>query len=362
MRDSYMLYMDKLQGEYKETFQKISTYVLSQNVDTDTVETQMGELLDTFLLAQEEGRPVEKIVGNNLEAFCKTFCSQFGWKNMIINLIDKWKIFAWLFVVVGGVEILFMILDAISGLEVDFWTYESTFNITGYILGIAVTIVIDTIVNIITVKLLFKKNLHKGVMKIINAIQIATLVICFIVVFGLLQVESFNLFKVPSWSLLVVGGVYLILYYWFNKERVKERKKNKVSLFGMMKEEIEKDTDVEFQKEMQKQYEKKNAQMLKKGKEAWSWKEFVTYQEKEIQKAYKLKTFYDWLPIIITFPLGVLEYLNNGFGIDLIIYVVILFVAEFLLIKGMWNILKGALDVKSAWVEVEKKKMETEIE
>ena len=199
-------------------------------------------------------------------------------------------------------------------------------------------------------------------MKIINAIQIATLVICFIVVFGLLQVESFNLFKVPSWSLLVAGGVYLILYYWFNKERVKERKKNKVSLFGMMKEEIEKDTDVEFQKEMQKQYEKKNAQMLKKGKEAWSWKEFVTYQEKEIQKAYKLKTFYDWLPIIITFPLGVLEYLNNGFGIDLIIYVVILFVVEFLVIKGMWNIVKGALDVKSAWVEAEKKKMETEIE
>ena len=362
MRDSYMLYMDKLQGEYKETFQKISTYVLSQNIDTDTAETQMGELLDTFLLAQEEGRAVEKIVGNNLEAFCKTFCSQFGWKNAFINLIDKWTIFAWLFVVVGGVEILFMILDVVSGVGVDFWTYESTFNITGYILGIAVTMVIETIVNIITVKLLFKKNLCKGVMKIINVIQIATLVICFFVVFGLLQVDSFNLFKAPSWSLLVVGGIYLSLYYWFNKERVKERKQNKVSFFGMIKEEIEKDTDVEFQKELQKQYEKKNARLLKKGKDAWSWKEFVAYQEKDVQKAYKMKNYYDWLPLIITVPLGFLWYLDNGFGIDLVIYVVILLVGEFLLMKGMWKIVKSALDVKSAWIEVEKKKMETEIE
>lgn len=362
MRDSYMLYMDKLKGEYKETFQKISTYVLSKNVDTDTRDTQMGELLDTFLLAQEEGRPVEKIVGNNLELFCKTFCSQFGWRNSIVNLIDKWKIFAWLFVVIGGVEMVFMIMDAISGVKVDFWTYESSFNITGYIIGIAVTIGIEAIVNIITVKLLFKKKMGIGVMKIINAIQIATIVICFIIVFGLLQVENFNFFKVPSWSLFIVGGVYLILYYWFNKERVKERKQNKVSLFGMMKEEIEKDTDIEFQKEMQKMYEKKRARLLKRGREELSWEAFVDDQEKEVQKAYKLKPLYDWSPVIIIFPLGFLWYLDNGFGVDLIIYVVILFVVEFLVIKGMWKIVKATLDMKQAWIAVEKKKLEMEIE
>lgn len=357
MRDSYMLYMDRLQGEYKDTFQKISTYVLSKNVDKDTMETQMGELLDTFLLAQEEERPVEKIVGNNLETFCKTFCSQFGWQNLIMDLIDRWKIFAWLFVVVGVTEIVFMIMDAVSGLEVDFWNYESTFNITGYIIGGVIIMGIEVIVNSITIKLLFKKKNVKNVMKTINAIQIATIVICFVIVFALLQSDTFNFIKLPAWILLVIGGTYLAAYYFFNKERVKERKKNKVSLFGMIKEEIEMDTDVEFQKGMQKTYEKKRAKMLRKGKTEWTWEDFIDYQEKDVQKAYKLKPLYDWLPVIITLPLGFLWYLDNGFGVSLIIYVVILFVVEFLLIKGMWKIVKSALDVKQSWIVVEKKKL-----
>lgn len=357
MRDSYMLYVDKLQGEYNEVFQKISTYVLSKGVDTDTVETQMGELLDTFLLAQEEGRPVEKIIGRDLEAFCKNFCSQFGWKNALANLFDKWKIFAWMFLVIGGIEMVFMIMDIISGEKVNFWTYESAFNLTGYMIGIAVIIGIESIVNVITIKLLFKKKKVKGIMKIINAIHIATIVICFFVVFHL-QSEKFSFFKVPSWILFIVGGIYLIAYYLLNKERVKERKKNKVSFFGMIKEEIEMDTDVEFQKEMQKTYEKKRVRMLKKGKTEWSWEDFVNYQEEDVLKAYKLKPLYDWLPIIVTIPLGGIWYLENGFGVDLIIYVVILLVCEFLLMKGMWKIVKSALDVKYAWIMVEKKKFE----
>lgn len=362
MRDSYVLYMDKLKGEYKETFQKINIYVVSQNVDADTSETQMGELLDTFLLAQEEGRSVAKIVGNNLESFCKTFCSQFGWKNLIMNLLDRWKIFAWLFVVLGGMEIAFMIMDVISGLEVNFWSYESAFNLTGYIIAGVIVIGIETIVNSITIKLLFKKKNAKNAMQIIKVIQIATIVICFIVVFAFLQLDTFNFLKIPSWILLVVGGIYLIAYYYFNRERVKERKNNKISFFEIMKEEIEKDTDIEFQKEMQKMYEKKRARLLKKGREELSWEDFVEYQEKDVQKAYKVKPFYDWLPLIITFPIGVLEYLNNGLGAYLIIYVIILFFGELLILKVMWKIVKSALDVKQAWIVVEKKKLEMDIE
>ena len=51
MRDSYILYMDKLQGEYKEIFQQIDLYFSTQNVDEDTHEEYMGDLLDIFLLA-----------------------------------------------------------------------------------------------------------------------------------------------------------------------------------------------------------------------------------------------------------------------------------------------------------------------
>lgn len=361
MRDSYGLYVDKLQGEYMEVFQKIDRYVLTKNIDHDTMDTQMGELLDAFLLAQEEGKPVENIVGNDLEKFCKNFGTQFGWKNNLMNLFDRWKNLAWIFVVFGGIDMVFIIRDIISGEKVNIGDYWFNFNITGYLLAGLVIMVIDIIVNIVTKNLLFKKKNTKGIIKIINGLHIVTIIIDFmIIIFVLLQTDRFNFLKLPSWILFIVGGIYLIAYYWFNKERVKERKKNKVSLFGMIKEEIEMNTDVEFQKEMQKKYEKKRARMLKKGKEAWSWEEFVTYQEKDVQKAYKLKPLYDWVPLIITFPYGFLWYLDNGFGIDLIIYVVILLVTEFLVIKGMWKIVKSALDEKSAWITVEKKKMEKE--
>ena len=38
MRDSYMLYMDKLEGEYKDTFKQIDHYVSAERIDEDTQE------------------------------------------------------------------------------------------------------------------------------------------------------------------------------------------------------------------------------------------------------------------------------------------------------------------------------------
>ena len=215
---------------------------------------------------------------------------------------------------------------------------------------------IDTIVSTITIKLLFKKKKVKGVITVINIIQIITFIICFIIMFSILQSERWNFLQLPVWTLFAIGGIYLAVYYFFNKNRVKERKENKVSLFGMLKEEIEKDTDIEFSKEMQKMYEKKNKKLSKKAKPELSWMEFVNLQEKEVQKSYKYKHLYAWGPIIIAIGYGVTLYVDTGFGIDLFIGVAIMFVVEAVILKGVWKIVKSGLEVKKAWIEAEKKK------
>ena len=74
MRDSFILYTDKLKGEYLEVFDKIQLYVNSFDIDEDTREDQLGNLLDTFLSAQDENRSVYDITGKDIAAFCKSFC------------------------------------------------------------------------------------------------------------------------------------------------------------------------------------------------------------------------------------------------------------------------------------------------
>ena len=90
-----------------------------------------------------------------------------------------------------------------------------------------------------------------------------------------------------------------------------------------------------------------------------TWEDFLTLQEKDVQKAYRLKPLYDWLPWVVTILLGISEYLNNGFGIDLVIYVVVLLIVEVLFLKGIWKIVKGALDTKMTWVQAERKRLDS---
>ncbi|MBQ7953177.1 MAG: DUF1048 domain-containing protein, partial [Clostridia bacterium] len=68
------------EGEYRETFDKIDMYVGAKQLRENTKEELMSNLLDIFLSAQEEGRPVEKLTGKNIEKFCKEFCAGFGLK------------------------------------------------------------------------------------------------------------------------------------------------------------------------------------------------------------------------------------------------------------------------------------------
>ena len=67
---------EKLKGEYKEAYERIELYSNISNMDDEMVE----DLLDTFITAQEDGVPVEKIIGDDIEKFCKDYFSDYGLK------------------------------------------------------------------------------------------------------------------------------------------------------------------------------------------------------------------------------------------------------------------------------------------
>ena len=108
MRDSYAFYTDKLTGEYRTVFDEIEMYIGTQTCDDITKEDKLSQLLDMFLSAEEEGKPVHKIVGGSVEEFCKTFCSDFGFEGTMLNILDMFKTLAWCFIVLSVFDIISM--------------------------------------------------------------------------------------------------------------------------------------------------------------------------------------------------------------------------------------------------------------
>lgn len=64
---------EQLTGKYKTVFEKADMYSLVEAGSTEEAEEKIMNLYDLLLQAQEENKPVEKIIGNNLETFCKEY-------------------------------------------------------------------------------------------------------------------------------------------------------------------------------------------------------------------------------------------------------------------------------------------------
>lgn len=87
MKADYILLQDRLKGEYKDAFQKVQMYSTSNLIGEDTESELMMELLDHMLMAQEEGKPVSTIVGDDIEGFCEIFFSEYKLGNRFVDFL-----------------------------------------------------------------------------------------------------------------------------------------------------------------------------------------------------------------------------------------------------------------------------------
>ena len=75
--ESYLVEKKNLKNEYKECFERVESYALLENVDEKNLEEMMMNLVDVLYTAQRKGKPLEKIVGKDMEAFCKSYFSEY---------------------------------------------------------------------------------------------------------------------------------------------------------------------------------------------------------------------------------------------------------------------------------------------
>ena len=93
--ETYHDYIKLLDGEYKEKFQEIDIYISSSGFKVGNVEDIMNDILDLFISAQEENKPIENIIGNDIKEFCDQVIDsrKLTISEMILSYLDNIRYF-----------------------------------------------------------------------------------------------------------------------------------------------------------------------------------------------------------------------------------------------------------------------------
>lgn len=346
MKDSYYYYTDKLTGEYKEVFDQIDLYIGTENPDEQTREERMGQLLDMFLTAQQSGKPVERIVGKNIQAFCKEFCADLNWKNQLWRVLDGMKSLAKFLLVMACIDFLFLFTDWADGVPVDFWRYESSLNLGGYLLGLLTAALVAFVSNFVVRRLMFRTGkVSIGVLKVITWIfAIAAFVLCMVLMFS----EKTNVISYPVWIEAAVSAGYLVLYRILNRSRSKEDPRGRIKFSDLVNAEI----DNTFGDDMEKAYNKASKRSVKKGKGELSRVAFLEKQEKRCRSREKFVCFYYVYPALIIAAAAAITGFLEGFegAVDLLIFLGIMLVVQYALSMFFLKLDKKYTQNLRAWI------------
>ena len=83
------------EGAYKDAFERVEIYAMATNMSEAVIDEMLMNLLDSLLNAQKKGKPVEKIVGNDIEQFCKDYFQEYGMKERLLESAKSNYRFAW---------------------------------------------------------------------------------------------------------------------------------------------------------------------------------------------------------------------------------------------------------------------------
>lgn len=272
MKQGYVLFEDKLKGEYKQVFKQVEMYSTSHLIGRDTDSELLMELLDLLLEAQEANIPVTKIVGDNVETFCGNFFSEYKTSNRFLDMLKIIYQMAWIVFVFGLLD-LFL-----------FWGEEenSTLGNTqigAVMVGFGCGMVVNGIVYFLLRPLVYKykKMKLKTFHGMVTALTVSMVVVSFVLA-GYFPVP------VPGWIALGITGLYIGIYMIVRMVHnykkygcLKEPRQENISFQKEIKESVKKGMPEEWLKQLQK----KNERRRKKGQEPLTEQEYLQKLDKE---------------------------------------------------------------------------------
>lgn len=284
MVNSYKIYKSKLKGEYKDAFEKVDIYVGATSIDSVSKEELLSSLLDTFLAAQEEGKPIEKITGKNINRFCSEICSAYGFKEHFIAFFEYIKPMVMLFFIWTLLEAIFL-FSAIQGLSYfDYMVGIET--ISGYLFGLILGYLIDFVVNKILKHIMLKRksfNIKKAAwVHGIALVSMTVLILIFLVVLtNTLPDSGLKSLQIPLWILQLIAFALLIVCFLISHKI----KKNDTDTLTTI-EDVWSNEDIinTIEKSTMARFEKINQKREKKGKPPISEQEFLEDELKSCKK------------------------------------------------------------------------------
>lgn len=359
MVNSHYMYIEKLNKEYMEVFNTISKYVTASNMDEMRTEETLSEVMDTFLAAQEAGKPVEKVVGKDLQKFCESLCSEKGIKTYILGFFETCHfMFIWYFLTVL-LDIHFLFTSLLEGEKINFFTFRSYKDMSSFLItGIFVLVLLYSI-NYLKKKFMFTNpKLSKWLMPI-SFIFIAA--VCIILVSFLPDEGSEN--GPYLWISLIICGVYFIFRRIITKDKRRFKKENRITFnefLGVSENEFSGVSET-FKNDTEKmemiRFEKMNKRNAKKGKPELTFEQFLDFEEKNCNNWDKKPPFYIAMatgsPVVFT----VIVRLMNGFEqtYDMWFFFFIILVVESLVMYGSYKIINSGTKSRLKWIEAKRK-------
>lgn len=343
----YEKYMDKLNGEYLNVCKKVREYALQNSIGGKYLGERMMDFIDLLLEAQKQEIDCEKIIGNDVESFCRTFFQDYGVMDRVRDFLQGLTYCSWMFVLIGLGHINFSDWNHIfQGVSLNlFWSI---------ILGIAIASIIDAVMVFF--------NLSKVNIKMKYIIKAVIQLICTIVVV-MFVLEN----KLPVFILFLVSGIFLLMYYsttlvlnYLESGSFTGKSSDYTTWFG---EVLKKGWKSEFDRYNQtvllaeglvKRYEKINHKRRKKGKAEWDTDTFFGHMKKE------WKHFGITLFILLAFIVIGLTFEISG-STGMINTVIFLLICTF--VEGLWFLICLKLMKKGLgrYDEIHKRCLETEM-
>lgn len=328
---TYMIYVDKLEGEYKEAFQFVEHYADIHLIGGHYKNEKLMDLIDMMMQAQKQETPVENVVGKSQEQFAKDFYSDVTLASLSDDFFSKLKNWAWLIVLFEGL----MIVSSMGDEGFNLFTFKA--DMSGYLQGVLIAYMGILLADVISI-ILAKFNYYNEKLTIGMMIGFTLVIIAACIYMGVKDITI----SARSFPVMICAAIYLLIYYvavlLYRVKKTGSIKKVKdeydTSFGGLVKAELEsnnfeKKEDLEFLKSISKRYANKNKKRVSKGLTPLTTADYIHKQNK-LEK-YSLVSGY--LFGVIAFI--IITFINKGFetSFDAVIFIGFMAVIGLLVFK-----------------------------
>ena len=183
---------EQLSGDYRTVFERADIYSTTVGGTEENKDERMMELYDLLMEAEHQNKPIEKLVGSDIELFCKNFFEEERTQNQFVEVVSVIYRIACVLLVYTIIDLLFA---------------ENQSDILPLVVGIIGGTIADAIARYWLKPIVFK---NKKIKPIVYYFMIIAIFLGSVTGF-LIVTYNYNI-EINTWWLFVISGAYVAGY------------------------------------------------------------------------------------------------------------------------------------------------------